>query len=72
MSCVNTTPLLPHPLQRKCERYWAADSNEPYKPGRDLSVTTLRCDTHPEFELRTIRVEKVGHTGTSSGRVLLV
>ena len=29
-------------------------------------MTTLRCDTHPEFELRTIRVEKVGHMGTST------
>ena len=52
---------LPHPpLQRKCERYWATKLNEPFKPGRNLSVTILRCDTHPEFELRTIKVEKVG------------
>ena len=51
---------LPHPLQRKCERYWSTALNDPFKPGRDLSVTILRCDTHPEFELRTIKVEKVG------------
>ena len=48
------------PMQRKCERYWANEFNEPFKPGRNLSVTTLRCDTHSEFELRTIKVEKVG------------
>ena len=58
------TPSLPTchthpPLQRKCERYWATEFNEPFKPGRDLSVTTLRCDTYSEFELRTIKVEKV-------------
>ena len=49
-----------HPLQRKCERYWATELKEPFKPGRDLSVTILRCDTYSEFELRTIKVEKVG------------
>ena len=61
LSCVNITPLphLPHPLQRKCEKYWESELNKPFKPGRDLSVTTLRCDTHPEFELRTIKLEKV-------------
>ena len=47
------------PLQRKCERYWATELNEPFKPGRNLSVTILRCDTYSEFELRTIKVEKV-------------
>ena len=54
------TLLLCPPLQIKCERYWETALNEPFTPGRDLSVTTLRCDTHPEFELRTIKVEKVG------------
>ena len=53
-------PLACPPLRRKCEWYWEPALNEPFKPGRDLSVTILRCDTHPEFELRTIKVEKVG------------
>ena len=64
--CTNAETHLPHlprPLQTKCEKYWESELNEPFKPGRDLSVTTLSCDTHPEFELRTMKVEKVGADG---------
>ena len=61
---------LPHPLQRKCERYWETEMDKPFKPGRDLSVTTLRCDTHPEFELRTIKVAKVGAHGYCNSQEL--
>ena len=66
-----TPPTCPtHYLQQKCarEQYWANKFNEPFKPGRDLSVTTLRCDTHPSLNSVPSKWRRWRHMDISDDR----